>query len=165
MVFIGPILFSLPSARVMPTGSLKVCICIIQSYIQTFLAMASFSGASRRGFSKTGGPRVSMKCRVWCPQLEVADCAVMMLGNCATMSVNFCSELYALIEHIELCDSIHKEDKLVTLSNNLLLRMSTIRLKLCRKSAPIIALAIGALMNCHLNVRLNFKSTDSNVLP
>jgi len=69
------------------------------------------------------------------------------------------------MEHIAWCDSIHKVDKLVILSINFLLQVSTIRLKWCKKSASIIALLTSALINSHLNARLNLRSTVKIVLP
>lgn len=114
--------------------------------------MANLSGARCLGFSNTGGPWVSMECTVLCACFVVNDCAVIILGNCLIKSVKFYFDSYALIEHIELHDSIHRVDKLVILSITLLLRISTIRLKWCKRSAPIIALDQCALMNSHLTL-------------
>lgn len=64
---------------------------------------------------------------------------------------------YVLIEHTTAFDWIPTVDNLVMLSINLWWRISTKRLNLCKKSAPIIAFSVSASIKDHWNKRRRLR--------
>lgn len=115
-------------------------------------AIANFSGDKCLGFSNTDGPIISTKCWVWWLHPVVNGCDIKTFGHFLIISENFCSTMYVFIPLIVVLALIPNVDKLITLLTNFLLSVSTIRLKLCRKSVPIIAFDTVVLINLHLKV-------------